>query len=83
MLAIVLTMLAIVVVAGLVLVYVAFPHRGEQVPAAPWLGDAMAKAVDAAPTLAEDERDETDAQTDAQADSQADSQAGHAPLHRR
>lgn len=55
MLAIILTMLAIVVLAGLVLVYVAFPHRGEELPAAPWLGEAMAKAADAAPTLDEDE----------------------------
>ena len=44
-------MLVILVVAGLVVVYVAFPHRGEEVPAAPWLGDAMRSAVDAAPTL--------------------------------
>ena len=55
MLAIILTMLAIIVLAGLVLVYVAFPHRGEELSAAPWLGEAMAKAVDAAPTLDEDE----------------------------
>ncbi len=55
MLVIILTMLATIVLAGLVLVYVAFPHRGEELPAAPWLGEAMAKAVDAAPTLDEDE----------------------------
>lgn len=58
MLAIILTMLVIVVLAGLVLVYVAFPHRGEQLPAAPWLGEAMSKAVEAAPTLDETHRDE-------------------------
>lgn len=55
MLVIILTMLATIVLAGLVLVYVAFPHRGEELPAAPWLGEAMAKAADAAPTLDEDE----------------------------
>jgi hypothetical protein len=44
-------MLAILAVAGLVVLYVAYPHRGEEVPAAPWLGDAMSKAVEAAPVL--------------------------------
>ena len=34
--------------------YVAFPHRGEDVPGVPWLGDAMGKAVDALPTLDEE-----------------------------
>jgi hypothetical protein len=44
-------MLVIVALAALVVTYVAFPHRGEEVPAAPWLGEAMTKAVEAAPTL--------------------------------
>jgi hypothetical protein len=48
---VVIAMLAILVVAGLVVVYVAYPHRGEEIPAAPWLGEAMTKAVDAAPVL--------------------------------
>jgi hypothetical protein len=47
----VIAMLVILVLAGLVVLYVAFPHRGEDVPAAPWLGDAMRKGVDSAPTL--------------------------------
>ena len=51
----VLAMLAIIVVAVLVVTYVAFPHRGEEVPHAPWLGDAMSKGVDALPTLEDDE----------------------------
>lgn len=55
MLLIVLAMLAILVLAGLVVMYVAYPHRGEEVPGAPWLGDAMSKGVDALPTLDEDE----------------------------
>jgi hypothetical protein len=50
-----LAMLAILVVAGLVVTYVAFPHRGEEVPGAPWLGDAMAKATDRLPLLEEEE----------------------------
>lgn len=48
-------MLVSLLVAGLVVVYVAYPHRGEKVPHAPWLGDALAKAVDHAPVLDEDE----------------------------
>jgi hypothetical protein len=41
-----LLMLAILVIAGAVVVYVAYPHRGEDVPGAPWLGDAMKRGVD-------------------------------------
>ena len=44
-------MLVIVALAALVVLYVAFPHRGERMPAAPWLGKAMRKSVDVAPTL--------------------------------
>lgn len=55
MLVVTLVMLVIVVLAALVVTYVAYPHRGEEVPAAPWLGEAMARAVDAAPTLPSEE----------------------------
>ena len=51
MLLITIAMLVIIVLAGLVLVYAAFPHRGETVPGAPWLGDAMERATDAAPLI--------------------------------
>lgn len=51
MVAILLTMLLIVLVAGLVVVYVAFPHRGEDVPRTPWVGEAMRKGVEKLPTL--------------------------------
>ena len=51
MLLIVIAMLVILALAALVLVYAAFPHRGETVPGAPWLGDAMERAADAAPLL--------------------------------
>lgn len=57
MLFVVLAVLLSLVIAGLVVVYVAYPHRGEQVPYVPWLGEAMEKAVDAAPVIEEDERD--------------------------
>ncbi len=49
-----LAMTAILVTAGAVVLYVAYPHRGEDVPVAPWVGDAMKRGVDAMPTL-EDE----------------------------
>ena len=46
-----LAMVLILVVAAGVVVYVAYPHRGEDVPGAPWLGDAMKQAVEAVPAL--------------------------------
>ena len=55
MLYIVITMLVCLVVAGLVVVYVAYPHRGEKMPAVPWLGDALGRAADVAPVIGEDE----------------------------
>ena len=55
MLFIVIAMLSSLVVAGIVVLYVAYPHRGETMPGVPWLGDAMGKAVDAAPVLDEEE----------------------------
>lgn len=47
----VVAMLVILVLAGLVVLYVAFPHRGEDVPHVPWLGRLLRKGVDNAPTL--------------------------------
>jgi len=44
-------MLVILVLAGGVVLYVAFPHRGEDVPHVPWLGRLLRKGVDSAPTL--------------------------------
>lgn len=55
MLVIILVMLFVLVAAAIVVVYVAYPHRGEQVPVVPQLGDAMRKGVDALPTIAEEE----------------------------
>jgi hypothetical protein len=46
-----LAMLGILLLAGLVVVYVAYPHRGQDVPSAPWLGDAMRKGVARLPTI--------------------------------
>lgn len=55
MLAIV-SMLALgLLVAAAVAVYVAYPHRGEELPIAPQIGTAMRKGVDALPTLEDSE----------------------------
>lgn len=51
MLAIVLTMLLVLAVSAALIVYVAYPHRGEDLPLAPQVGKAMRKGVDALPTL--------------------------------
>ena len=51
MLFVVIAMLVALAVAGLVVVYVAYPHRGEDLPAVPWLGEAMNRAADAVPVL--------------------------------
>ena len=55
MLAIILMMTLGVLVAGAVAVYVAYPHRGEDLPVAPQLGEAMRKGVDALPVLEDSE----------------------------
>ena len=44
-------MVVIVLVAGVVVVYVAFPHRGEDLPGAPWLGRLMRKGARSLPTV--------------------------------
>ncbi|MFL6024991.1 MAG: hypothetical protein ACJ72O_16745 [Marmoricola sp.] len=46
-----LAMLLILVAAAAVFVYVAYPHRGQEVPHAPWLGEALKRGVDAMPVL--------------------------------
>jgi hypothetical protein len=48
-------MIGILVLASLVVLYVAFPHRGEDVPVVPWVGDAMTKGVAVLPTIDETE----------------------------
>ena len=47
----VVAMLVILVLAGLVVLYVAFPHRGEDVPHVRWVGRLLRKGVDNVPTL--------------------------------
>ncbi len=48
---VVFSMLAIMALAALVVVYVAYPHRGRRVPRAGWLGDGMRRGVELLPTL--------------------------------
>lgn len=55
MLPILITMVLVVAVAGLVLFYVAFPHRGQRPAQGEWLGEAMTRATQRVTTL-----DETD-----------------------
>ncbi|HEX2895186.1 MAG TPA: hypothetical protein VHO29_14405 [Marmoricola sp.] len=53
MVVLVLLMVAILLVAGAVVLYVAFPHRDEEVPGAPWLGEAVKRGVDTVGELLE------------------------------
>lgn len=46
-----LLLFAIVLLALLVLVYTAYPGRGQQVPKAAWIGAAMVQVRDRLPTL--------------------------------
>ena len=62
MLVLALLMLLILLIAGAVVVYVAYPHRGEEVPGAPWLGDAMQRGVDSIGDLLDLPADDQDRQ---------------------
>jgi len=55
MLAIVLMMLLALAVSSTVVVYVAYPHRGQDLPVVPQLGTAMRKGVDSLPTIGDHE----------------------------
>ena len=52
-------MLAILLVAGAIVLYVAFPHRGEDVPGVPWLSEAMQRGVETVKPLIERPTDGT------------------------
>lgn len=51
---ILLAMLGILLLAVLVVVYVAYPHRGREVPNAHWMGRLMRRGAERLPTLEED-----------------------------
>ncbi len=55
MLAIMFILVLGLLVAGAVVAYVAYPHRGAEMPVVPQLGNAMRKGVDALPTLEDSE----------------------------
>jgi hypothetical protein len=54
---IMLVLLAAVAAAALVVLYVAYPHRGEEVPRAAWLGQALLRGREALPVLDVDDAD--------------------------
>jgi hypothetical protein len=56
-LTLVIFMAVILLITAIIGTYVAFPYRGERLPAAPWLGDAMRKGVEALPVLDEDDNE--------------------------
>jgi len=49
--AIVVVLLLALVLAAAVMLYVAYPYRGQQTPVTPLLGAAMRRGVDALPTV--------------------------------
>lgn len=54
MFAIVSVMFVILLVAALVVLYVAYPHRGVKMPVLPWVGRAMRKSADKVTVLHRD-----------------------------
>ncbi len=61
MLAIVLALLFALLLAGAVIVYVAYPYRGQETPVYPQVGEAMRRGVESLPTLDVRELDGADA----------------------
>lgn len=51
-----LVLLVGLVVAGMTILYVSYPRRGQPVPRVPWLGETMQRRVEALPTLEPEER---------------------------
>ena len=51
MISVFVAMVVILALAGVIVLYVAYPRRGTDVPNAPWVGDALRKGVEALPTL--------------------------------
>jgi hypothetical protein len=54
---IVVVLLLALVLAAAVIVYAAYPYRGEQTPLTPRLGEAMRRGVQSLPTLDRKEQD--------------------------
>jgi hypothetical protein len=49
--AIVVVLVVALVLAAAVMLYAAYPYRGEETPLTPMLGEAMRRGVEALPTL--------------------------------
>jgi len=54
---IVVVLLLALVLAAAVMVYAAYPYRGEETPVSPRLGEAMRRGVKSLPTLGHEEQD--------------------------
>ncbi len=63
-LVIVVSMLAVLILSGLVVLYVSFHRRGTPVPGANWLGEAMSHAVGSLPIVTEEENDHNASEVD-------------------
>jgi hypothetical protein len=71
--AIVVVLVLALVLAAAIMLYVAYPYRGEETPVTPLLGQALRRGVEALPTL--------DPQADAGA-RPADADRAHSDVHR-
>ena len=58
---IVLVLLVAVVLASTVIVYAAYPYRGEETPVSPAVGQALRRGVDSLPTIDPHEAERVDA----------------------
>ena len=78
MLSIVVAMVVIVVLAALVLYYVAVPHRGDQAGSGGWLEQTMRRARGSVRTLGQDdeENERRDDRRDDHGDDHGDDQHG-------
>ncbi len=68
--AIVVVLLLALVLAAAVMVYAAYPYRGEDTPLTPRLGQAMRRGVQSLPTI------DPQSQAGVRAETRADAQAG-------
>ena len=71
---IVLVLLLALVLAAAVMLYVAYPYRGEDTPVSPRVGAAMRRGVDSLPTL---DLEQQDALTDRRQTAHAGAHAHH------
>lgn len=55
--AIVVVLLLALLLAAAVMLYAAYPYRGEETPVSPRLGEAMRRGVDSLPTLDREQQD--------------------------